>query len=80
MLDPHGAVGYRALEDYLDREGGYGIVLETAHPVKFGSVKEILGTYGEIPASITQLLEREKKSIEMGVDYEDLKSIILSRI
>ncbi len=80
VLDPHGAVGYRALEDYLEREGGYGIVLETAHPVKFDSVKEILGTYGEIPASITKLLERKKASIEMSVNYEDLKSIILSRI
>ncbi|HEX2639943.1 MAG TPA: threonine synthase, partial [Pyrinomonadaceae bacterium] len=44
-LDPHGAVGYRALADYLERSPNEkGIFIETAHPVKFASVEEILGT------------------------------------
>ena len=41
LLDPHGAVGYHALENYLQQhpaEKGY--VVETAHPVKFFDVVE----------------------------------------
>src|SRR5450756_2513594 len=43
LPDPHGAVGYRALADYLAAQNAAhpaapapkGIFLETAHPVKF---------------------------------------------
>ena len=34
ILDPHGAVAYRALDEYL-QPGETGIFLETAHPAKF---------------------------------------------
>lgn len=81
ILDPHGAVGYRALADYLEREpADRGIFLETAHPVKFDSVNEIIGTQGEVPASVTELLSREKQSIEVGNDYDRLKEILVSKI
>jgi len=34
--DPHGAVGYLGLKDYLQNHpDSYGVFLETAHPVKF---------------------------------------------
>ena len=81
ILDPHGAVGYRALADHL---GHYpdqrGIVLETAHPVKFDSVNEILGTQGAIPMSVKDLFGKEKVSIKMGDDYYALREILISKI
>lgn len=44
LLDPHGAVAYHALKNYLHSaplDGG-GFILETAHPVKFpGTVEEV---------------------------------------
>lgn len=81
ILDPHGAVGYRALADYLDRHvDDRGIVLETAHPVKFDSVNEILGTQGDVPESVRELLLREKQSIEIDDDYGALREILLSKI
>ena len=81
ILDPHGAVGYYALSKYLNRHPGQkGIFLETAHPVKFESVEKMIGTPGKIPDSIKELLSREKKTIEIGVDYEHLKEIILSKV
>lgn len=81
ILDPHGAVGFRALEDYFNTYGGAkGIVLETAHPVKFDSVTEILGTQGDIPAEVHELFSKEKVSIEMGNDYGRLKEILISKI
>ena len=81
ILDPHGAVGYRAIADYLDRNTNErGIFLETAHPVKFDSVREIIGTQGEISQSVKDLFAKEKVSIEMDDDYCALREILLSKI
>jgi len=81
ILDPHGAVGYHALADHLERHSDTnGIFLETAHPVKFDSVNEILGTQGNVPASVDSLFSKEKHSIEMDVNYEDLKDLLVSKI
>lgn len=81
ILDPHGAVGYKALADYLEQHPeSKGIVLETAHPVKFDSVNEIIGTQGEIPASVEGLMSRRKQSIEVDNDYAQVKDILLSKI
>ena len=81
ILDPHGAVGYRALSDYLkNNPNECGIFLETAHPVKFDSVNEIIGTQGAVPAPVKDLFSKEKVSIEIGDDYDALREILLSRI
>ncbi len=81
ILDPHGAVGYRALADHLAQyHDQKGIFLETAHPVKFDSVNDILGTQGKVPASVGSLFAKEKHSIEMDVKYEDLKDLLVSKI
>jgi threonine synthase len=80
-LDPHGAVGYKALADHLmDRPGQKGIVLETAHPVKFDSVSEILEVSVETPPSVLDLLNKEKVATEIEADQETVKEVILSRI
>jgi threonine synthase len=80
VLDPHGAVGFRALADYLAENDGAGFFLETAHPVKFDSVEKIVGTFGKIPESVRELAEKPKQSIEMKADYEELKEILLDKI
>ena len=81
ILDPHGAVGYRALADRLARNPGEkGIFLETAHPVKFDSVKEILGTQGEIPSAVRSLFDKSKVSTEIENSYDALKEILVGKI
>ena len=36
LLDPHGAVAYDALDNFLVKHDGFtGVLLETAHPCKF---------------------------------------------
>ena len=35
ILDPHGAIGYRALDAYQEENDVTGVFLETAHPIKF---------------------------------------------
>lgn len=79
-LDPHGAVGYRALADYLEANpDGKGIFLETAHPVKFDSVSEIIGQPVALPPAVEELFSKEKVSIKIGNSYGSLKEILLSR-
>jgi threonine synthase len=81
VLDPHGAVGFYALEKYLEiNPQQKGFFLETAHPVKFDSVEKIVGTHGETPEAVRDLLNREKRSVEMKVNYEDLKEILLKKV
>jgi threonine synthase len=81
ILDPHGAVGCRALSDYLGRNpDARGFFIETAHPVKFDSVTDILGTQGPIPVSVKELLDREKQSTEVPNDYSAVKDILLAKL
>lgn len=64
LLDPHGAVGYHALEKYLEQHPGQkGLVVETAHPVKFFDVVEpVIGEAISIPAIVQEQLKLEKKA------------------
>jgi threonine synthase len=81
LLDPHGAVGYKALADYLEQHSGQkGMVLETAHPVKFPDVVEqAIGQQPPMPPAIQPLFERKKKSLLMDPGFENLKEWLLSR-
>jgi len=80
-LDPHGAVGYRALADHLERSGNdRGIFLETAHPIKFDSVSKILGIALDQPDKIRDLFSREKKSVRINADYSVVKELLMSKI
>lgn len=80
-LDPHGAVGYRALADYQSNHAEtQGIFLETAHPVKFDSASKIVGDPGDVPDSVQELFSKEKVSTEVGNDYDSVKEILLSKI
>ena len=81
ILDPHGAVGFYALEKYLEtHHESDGFFLETAHPVKFDSVEKILGTFGEMPKAVKNLFEKEKFKTAIEANYEDLKTILLEKI
>lgn len=80
LLDPHGAVGYLALQRYLhEHPAQKGIVLETAHPVKFFDVVEpIIDEKVPIPEAIQQQLLLEKKSVKIAADADLLKEFLFS--
>jgi threonine synthase len=80
LLDPHGAVGYIALKKYLETHPSLpGIFLETAHPVKFYDVVEmIIEQPVPIPAKIKDLLKKKKKSITMNFDYASFKDFLIA--
>jgi threonine synthase len=81
ILDPHGAVGYYALEQYLEKHPGQkGIFLETAHPVKFPeTVEAMIQKKIDIPFSVQHLFAKEKQSIQMNASFNDLKEWLLNR-
>jgi threonine synthase len=78
IMDPHGAVGYLGLQDFLAKNTEYyGVFLETAHPVKFlETVEEVIGEKIEIPDSIKEIIAKEKKAINVS-NYDDLKSYLM---
>ena len=78
-LDPHGAVAYYALNQYLQQHPGQkGMFLETAHPVKFPeTVEAVIGKKIEVPASAEYLFSKEKKSILMDASFDALKEWLI---
>jgi threonine synthase len=81
LTDPHGAVGYRALNTYLAAQPGQkGIFLETAHPVKFyDTVEPVIGESIPLPAAVSAILGKEKQSKKIDAQYSQLKDFLLSR-
>jgi len=80
ILDPHGAVGYRALEEDL-RPGEVGVFLETAHPAKFTeTVEGVLGN-GKVvlPEKLAEFMKGTKLSIPISTDFADFKDYLLAR-
>lgn len=79
VLDPHGAVGYLGLKEFLKlHENYFGIFLETAHPVKFlETVEEVLQQKIPLPAEIEELKQKKKRTIQIE-DYDQLKSFLLN--
>lgn len=80
LLDPHGAVAYASLEQYLQEyPEKKGFILATAHPVKFpDAVKKATNLEVDIPASLKNLMKLEKKSTEINPNFEELKRFLLN--
>ncbi|MGI9533303.1 threonine synthase, partial [Lutimonas sp.] len=77
IMDPHGAVGYLGLKEYLkDQRKAQGIFMETAHPVKFLDVVEpVIKKRIEYPSQIEAVIHKEKKATFIS-SYEELKSFL----
>ncbi|MEX2363024.1 MAG: threonine synthase, partial [Balneolaceae bacterium] len=75
ILDPHGAVGYLGLKEYLQENSGTGIFLETAHPFKFKEVVE-----KEIDEKLSPVLDfkdKEKQSVLLPNNFEAFRSFLV---
>ncbi len=79
QLDPHGACGYKALQENL-KDGEVGVFLETAHPAKFKStVDGIINGDIEIPAKLAAFMKGTKQSIAMTKDFADFKAFLMKQ-
>ena len=77
MLDPHGAVGVTAAERIRGERSA--LVLETAHPAKFGDVVEqATGVALQIPERLAACLSRQKQSVPMSRDFQNFKQYLMA--
>ncbi len=83
IIDPHGAVGLLALEQYVTEEkiDNYSaVVFETAHPAKFkDTVENALDITIKIPEALQKSISKEKKSIFLSSDFTTFKDFLMSR-
>lgn len=78
-LDPHGACGYRALQEGL-KDNEVGVFCETAHPAKFKeTVDNIIGGDIQIPERLAAFMRGKKQSVEMTKNFDDFKAFLMSR-
>ncbi|HEY4336667.1 MAG TPA: threonine synthase [Puia sp.] len=80
LADPHGAVGWLALQRYIEQHpGAKGYFLETAHPVKFyDTVEPIIGQQIPLPPSVKAILDKKKHSKKIPAQYTNLKEFLLT--
>jgi threonine synthase len=81
LTDPHGAVGFLALQRHLARHPGEkGMFLETAHPVKFYDVVEpVIGEAVPLPQAVQAMMVLNKESLLIPAEYEALRSYLHNR-
>ena len=79
LLEPHGAVGWRGLEDYLEKRGDFPLCvsLETAHPAKFpNEINELLDIDPELPQSMKDVDAREGDPVFIDADDESFRTYL----
>lgn len=78
LLDPHTAVGWRALERELeDRREATGIVLSTAHPAKFEeTVGPLVDADVPVPDRWSSALEGDDRRVRMEPELDSLRSVL----
>lgn len=77
VLDPHGAVGYLGLKQYLASHEATGVFLGTAHPAKFLDVVEsTLAKKVEIPERLADYMKKKKFSIQLEAEYAPMKALL----
>lgn len=84
LLEPHGAVGWKGLTEYLKQNEADAdklcISLETAHPAKFPEqIVDILGLDPELPESLKGLENKKEDYDKIGNTYSDFKSYLKSK-
>jgi threonine synthase len=80
IMCPHTAVGYDGLLQYQKECGDAvtGVVLSTAHYAKFlPTVEAVIGGKVPVPLRLSELLDKQKKSILLGTDFEGFKKFLL---
>ena len=85
VMCPHTAVGYLGLDEFVyenDLNPYYinGIILATAHPVKFGEVVEpLIEAHIHIPDRLKSIINGRKLSIPMSANFDVFKTWLLAK-
>ncbi len=82
IMDPHTAVAYAALKNWIEmKPSKKGIILSTAHPVKFPSIVEKnIGRSVPVPSSVETILGKEKRATLVSPNFAEIKDLIIQII
>jgi threonine synthase len=81
LLDPHGAIGWLAVNDALATAGrdAIGVFLATAHPAKFREVVEpAIGSAVPLPRVLAEAAARLRMAVPMAAEYGELLALLRS--
>jgi threonine synthase len=79
VLDPHGAIGWLAINDALTHAGpgAQGVFLATAHPAKFREVVEpAIGRPVPLPDALAEAVKRPRHALPLAADYTALHALL----
>lgn len=87
LLDPHSAIAYLGITDYMRRTGGkgrgdrLGIFLATAHPAKFSEVVEpVLGRPLEMPPPLAEVVSRPRHVLKIAATFEAVRRTLTTAV
>ncbi len=83
VLEPHGAVAWMALDEYLksnkEKDKLSSVSLETAHPAKFpDEILRLTGRKPDIPGSLSEMDKKNESFLTMDNNYDKLKEVLLN--
>ncbi|WP_259125642.1 threonine synthase [Candidatus Karelsulcia muelleri] len=80
IMDPHGAIGYLGLKQFLQKKNNTkNIFLSTAAPVKFlDKISKGIDQKISLEKKVIKLLKKEKKSIQLSNKYDTFKKWLLN--
>ena len=79
IIDPHTAVGLRALEKI--NLNGKNVVLSTAHPCKFPeAINKAINVKSELPNELNYILDEKENFVVIQNDIEEVKKYILNKL
>jgi threonine synthase len=79
ILEPHGAVGWKGLENYLEEHGDFPLCvsLETADPAKFpDEIKKLIGITPRLPQGMIDIDKRTGEPLKLQGDYATFKEYL----
>jgi hypothetical protein len=78
LLDPHSAIAWLAVHEYLrDHPDAQGVILATAHAAKFREVVEpAIGAEVPLPPALAEALTRPRHAMSMPADYAALEDFL----
>jgi threonine synthase len=82
LLEPHGAVGWAALEHYIAENNPDELLVsvETAHPAKFPEeIEQLLSFSPEIPKSIAEIENKKEKYQMIENDYHLFNKLLIEK-
>jgi len=76
ILEPHGAVGWVALDEYRreTKDRTPALCIETAHPAKFHSdVAKHAGVEPRVPESLKAIEDKDEHVMTINANYDELR-------